>query len=133
MKSKLLLSFFVVVMALAVVALPLRNVLRSPRVHPASIEEERIAADAVLAEKLSGPQYFHAPAGVLQEHDGPWIGQIEAIAQMPHVVAERNLGPEGARAVELLINTLAEPHPSRAVGGMRIHLLRLNLSLDSIK
>jgi hypothetical protein len=36
-------------------------------------------------------------------------------------------------AIGQLIVKLAEPHPYRVVGGRRIHLLRLNLSLDAIK
>lgn len=100
---------------------------------PVSIEEERAAADALLVEKLSGPRYFNAPGDTVPEDGGPWIKVHEARSQMERVIAERKLGPEGARAVELLIETMTEHHPSRVLGGTRINLPRLNLSLDSIK
>lgn len=100
---------------------------------PVSIEEERAAADALLVEKLSGPRYFNAPGDTVPEDGGPWIKVHEARSQMERVIAERKLGPEGARAVELLIETMTEHHPSRVLGGTRINLARLNLSLDSIK
>lgn len=100
---------------------------------PVSIEQERAAADALLVEKLSGPRYFNAPVDTVPEDGGPWIKVHEARSQMARVIAERKLGPEGARAVEQLIETMTEHHPSRVLGGMRINLPRLNLSLDSIK
>lgn len=100
---------------------------------PVSLEEERAAADALLVAKLSGPRYFSAAADAVPEDGGPWIKVHEARSQMPRVIAERKLGPEGVRAVELLIETMTEHHPSRVLGGTRINLPRLNLSLDSIK
>ncbi len=101
--------------------------------EPVSIEEERAAADALLVEKLSGPSYFNAPVDTVPEDGGPWIKVHEARSQMERVITERKLGPEAARAVEQLIETMAEHHPSRVIGGMRINLPRLNLSLNSIK
>lgn len=98
-----------------------------------SLEEERAAADALLVAKLSGPRYFSATADAVPEDGGPWIRVHEARSQMPRVIAERKLDPEGARAVELLIDEMTEHHPSRVLGGTRINLPRLNLSLDSIK
>lgn len=100
---------------------------------PVSIEDERATADALLVTKLSGPRYFNVPADPVPEDGGPWIKAHEARAQMPRVIAERKLGPDGARAVERLIDEMTEHHPSRVLGGTRINLPRLNLSLDSIK
>jgi len=100
--------------------------------HPVSQGEEVAVAERLLAEKLSGPRYFNVPVSATREEGGPWIGVNEARAQVPQVAAERKLGEAGARKIERLIEKLTEPHPSRMVGGERINLPRLNLSLDEM-
>jgi hypothetical protein len=109
------------------------NAPQEPGIHPVSIQDERAVADLILARKLSGPRFFNAPANAKLEEDGLWIREFEARSQLPRVVAARKLGPEGARALEQLIDALTEHHPSRMIGGTRINLLRLNLSLDALK
>jgi K+-transporting ATPase c subunit len=102
-------------------------------IHPVTYEEETAAAEALLAEKLSGPRYFSPQVVVALEDRGRWIEVDDALAQVPRIVAERGLGPVAEHAIGQLIVKLAEPHPYRVVGGRRIQLLRLNLSLDAIK
>lgn len=133
MKSKFPQLVFAAMLILFVVAIACINPWRKQEPVPVSIDAERAAADAVLAEKLSGPRYFNAPADGVPEDGGPWIKVHEARAQIPGIVAERKLGPDGERALDQLVDKLTEHHPSRVLGGTRIHLLRLNLSLDSIK
>ena len=133
MKSKLPHLVLAAMLVLAVVAIACLSPWRKQAPVPVSIDAERVAADAVLAEKLSGPRYFNAPANGIPEDGGPWIKVHEARAQIPGIVAERKLGPDGERELDLLVDKLTEHHPSRVLGGTRINLLRLNLSLDSIK
>jgi potassium-transporting ATPase KdpC subunit len=102
-------------------------------VRPVSTREEIAVAERLLVDKLSGPRYFNAPASGIPEEGGPWIDAKDARSQVERVVAERKLGPEGHRKVEQFIEKLTEPYPSRMVGGERINLLRLNLSLDAIE
>lgn len=102
-------------------------------VSPVSEKEEIAVATALLAEKLSGPRYFNAPVPGTSEEGGPWIDVADAESQLARIAAERKLRPEAIRELEQLIVKLTEPHPSRIVGGKRINLPRLNLSLDSIK
>lgn len=122
--------FFEVVILLA--AIVVMKHLQTERVKVVSPVEETVVAQTLLAEKLSGPRYFNAVAGGTVEEGGPWINVEDAVAQVPQISVERKLGPEAAQKVSLLIDQLAEPHPFRAVGGTRINLLRLNLSLDSL-
>ena len=98
-----------------------------------SAPQERAVAESVLTEKLSGPGYFTVPDTAIREDGGPWIPVSEAIKQIPRVVAARNLDANGNREIEEILTQLAEPHPSRRVGGERIQLSRLNLSLDALK
>ncbi len=102
-------------------------------VSPVSEKEEIAVATALLAEKLSGPRYFNAPVPGISEEGGPWIDVADAESQLARIAAERKLRPEAIRELEQLIVKLTESHPSRIVGGKRINLPRLNLSLDSIK
>jgi K+-transporting ATPase c subunit len=98
------------------------------------VPDEKAAGVALLAEKLDGPGYFHASspkeAGPFDE-GGPWISVEEAEMQVPRVVTERHLSPEKAATIKELISQLAEPHPSRTIGGERVALVRLNLALDA--
>lgn len=82
------------------------------------------AAEVLLARKLSGPGYFKAT--------GKWIEVYEAQRQLPTVVTERKLTLEAVAKAEHFIEELTEEPPSRMVGGQRINLSRLNLSLDSL-
>lgn len=120
-------------MALAVAATVIMLQPRKPVVEPVSATDEAAAAEALLAAKLSGPRYFNPQVDVALEDRGRWIEVFDAVSQVPRIAAERHLGPEAVQAVRQLIVELSEPHPYRMVGGQRINLLRLNLSLDAIK
>ena len=133
MKTKYMRWMVTTAVALAVGGWIWINASQESGICPVSIQDERAVADVVLAGKLTGPRYFNAPANAMREDDGLWIREFEARSQLPRVVAARKLGPEGARALERLIAALTEHHPSRMVGGTRINLLRLNLSLDALK
>jgi potassium-transporting ATPase KdpC subunit len=103
-----------------------------PRVHPVSDLEERDAAELSLAERLSGPRYFHAAADTKPEEGVLWLSAEKALEQVPRIVEQRNLDQHGAAAIRQLIEDLSEPHPYRVVGGARVKLSRLNLSLDEL-
>ena len=126
----LALAMVLVILILAMVIIP---PMRDCQVHPVSAQDEKVAAERLLAQQLSGPRYFNAPAGSLPDDGEIWIDAGEAIKQVPRIVAERKLRPELAKVVMLLVEKLSVPHPYRVVGGDRVNLLRLNLSLDSIK
>ena len=99
-------------------------------IHPVSEQAAIAAAEQLLVQKLSGPRYF-SPS--YWENGEPWIEVDDAWAQVPRVVAERNLGPDAKHAIGQLIDKMSQPHPHRMVGGERINLSRFNLSLDAIK
>lgn len=102
-------------------------------ITPVSEKEEIAVATNLLVQKLSGPRYFNAPVSGISQEGGPWINAADARSQLARIAAGRNLGPEAIHELEQIILKLTEPHPSRIVGGERINLPRLNLSLDSIK
>ena len=96
------------------------------------VPDEKAAAMALLAEKLSGPRYFNAPLGGNQDSDEPWIGVEEVRLQEDSVILERHWGQSQRAELDRLISQLSEPRPARMVGGYRIPLERLNLALDAI-
>ncbi|GAA5119166.1 potassium-transporting ATPase subunit C [Luteolibacter yonseiensis] len=106
--------------------------LKRQDVRVVSPGEEAAIAEALLGERLSGPRYFNPVAGGGVETAGSWISVTDAMAQVSRIAGERKLDSEAVRKLELLIDRMAESHPYRAVGGERIDLPRLNLSLDSI-
>lgn len=101
-------------------------------VHPVTPSEENAAAESALDAKLSGPGYFRVTSAIQQEGGGLWIEVDDAMSQVHRIVVARKLGPDGSRKLEMLIEQTAEPHPYRVVGGKRIDLVRLNLSLDAL-
>ena len=117
-----------------VLAVPVSVKLLQERsgVQAVSLKDERAAAESLLADKLSGPEYFTVPAETRPEDGILWIDVDEALKQVPGIVEQRKLGPGSEQAVLRLIGQLSEPHPYRMVGGKRINLPRLNLSLDSM-
>lgn len=98
-----------------------------------SPREEAAVAETLLGEKLSGPRYFNASFGENFEEGGPWIGVVDAMAQVPRISSERKFSPDVTHKLGMLIERMSEPHPYRSVGGERIDLTRLNLSLDSLE
>lgn len=133
MKSKFLPWIAVAMVAIVTAIMIIAGALRKPGPDPVSVEDARTTADAALAEKFSGPRYFNGSANTMHDEGGTWITVHEAMVQVPRIAAERKLGPEGARQIEQLIGQLGEPHPYRMIGGPRVNLVRLNLSLDAIK
>jgi len=121
------------VAAFTVVVIVVFQAARERPMPVVTVRDERAAAEALLAEKLSGPGYFASTDADVPSDGGPWIDVLVARQQVARVVAERKLGAETARDIKRLIDELAEPRPYRVVGGDRVNLLRLNLSLDSLK
>ncbi len=119
-------------LVITVIGIGLIKYPRDRGVLSVSKREEITAAESLLARKLSGPRYFNVSVAGVSEEGGPWISAADARSQVPKITAERKLGYEGVREIERLIGQITEPHPSRMVGGERLNLLRLNLSLDSI-
>ena len=100
------------------------------------IPNEKEAGVALLAEKLTGPGYFHqvdTASEFSQGEGGPWIAPGSALDQVDRIVRERKFDRVRTEKLKRLIGKLTEPHPSRVVGGERIQLVRLNLALDQLK
>ncbi|MCX6866548.1 MAG: potassium-transporting ATPase subunit C [Verrucomicrobia bacterium] len=133
MKTKFWQWLIGIVVAFAVAAIVCYQYLWDGAIRPVSELTEKAAAVALLAAKLTGPQYFIAPPNTTLEDGELWIDVTDAWPQVPRIAAERKLDPERTRAIGRLIEKLSEPHPYRVVGGERVNLLRLNLSLDAIK
>ncbi len=102
---------------------------KGPR--PVSGEEARETAERLLAREMTGPRYFSAPVTAIQEEGGPWIDVPDAVAQTQGVAAARGLTAGQIEELKKIATRLAEPHPSRVVGGGRINLNQLNLTIDS--
>ncbi len=117
---------------LAVLAWAFVEFEKSQVVQRENARIERIAAESLLAEKLSGPRYFSAPLSGISEEGGPWINVSDVRSQVERVAKERNLTPDKVRDLERLIDQMADLHPSRAIGGARISLNALNLALDRL-
>ena len=122
-----------IVAAFAVAAIVCYQYLWDGTIRPVSESAEKAAAEALLAAKLTGPGYFNASANTTLQNGELWIDVTNAWPQVPRIAAARKLDPEGTREIGRLIEKLSEPHPYRVVGGERVNLLRLNLSLDAIK
>jgi len=132
MKPKAWRWSIVTLVVIAVIAIGLIQYRGDRGVTPVSERDEIIAAEALLGSKLSGPRYFNSPVAGIREEGGPWINVADALSQVSRVAGARKLGPEAVHEIGRLIEQMAEPHPSRMVGGERINLLRLNLSLDAV-
>jgi len=126
----LITAMALVVLVIAVVSTP---TMRDCQARPVSVFDEKVAAERLLARQLSGPRYFNASAGSVPDDGEMWIDPGEALRQVPRIVVERKWEPGQTKVVTQLIEKLSVPHPYRVVGGDRVSLLRLNLSLDSIK
>ncbi len=126
----LITAMALVVLVFAVVFTP---PMRDCQARPVSVFDEKVAAERLLARQLSGPRYFTVPAGYVPDDGELWIDAGEALRQVPRIVAERKWEPGQAKVVTQIVEKLSVPHPYRVVGGDRVSLLRLNLSLDSIK
>jgi len=110
----------------------LGGVLLHQHDHP--VPDEKSAGVALLAKQQAGPGYFHEVKADPTPFDtgGPWIALDEVQRQKERVVRERKMDEAQAKALDQLISQLSETHPSRAVGGERIQLVKLNLALDKL-
>lgn len=97
-----------------------------------SVREVQASARGALREKLTGPEYFTITRPVPMDEEKQWIAPDDARAQVDRIVLSRHLGPRAAEWIHSLVTAASEPHPSRAIGGERISLPRLNLSLDAL-
>lgn len=107
------------------------------------VPDEKAAAAALLAQKLSGPSYFQAPPldaktrRVIEVthpgESGPLLTEAEARTQVARIVRERGFDAGKAARLHGLIDQLAQPSTSRVVGEPVINLLRLNLALDELR
>jgi hypothetical protein len=126
---KRLLSFI----AVAVIATGLALTWKFLHRGAVPVPDEKAAAMALLAQKLTGPEYFDAPVAGIQEEGGPWIDPREIDRQKDRVIAERKFDADQRARLDRLIAELSEPQPARMVGGYRVQLARLNLALDTLR
>ena len=99
------------------------------------LPDEKRAAMELLWEKQSGPGYFHADPGEAapDENGVVWVDANDATAEIDRIARERKFDPAHREKLAELVQEASEPHPSRAVGGYRINLARLNLALDALR
>ena len=100
-----------------------------------AIPDEKAVALGLLAQKFTGPGYFHAGSWTTnapgQIHgEGVFIATADAKTQLSRVARERQLDPKTSNNLDRLIERLSEPPQSRAVGVSEVNVLRLNLALD---
>jgi K+-transporting ATPase c subunit len=100
-----------------------------------TVPNETVEGLKLLSREFSAPGYFHLNPSVTNRpaHDSHLDYYIEAdIArqQINRVLKERNLEIDQAGDLEQLIDRIAEPSKSRAVGSTTVNVLRLNLALD---
>jgi len=100
-----------------------------------SLPDERKVAMELLSEKQTGPEYFHAdPAEAAPDENGVvWVDANDATAEIDRIAGERKFDPAQREKLAKLVQEASEPHPSRAVGGYRVNLARLNLALDALR
>lgn len=95
-------------------------------------DEKRIAM-LLLNEQRSGPGYFLPEPNAEPDEQGIlWTSPSQAMGQIDRILKERRLGEGSRNQIQRLIAKTCEPHPSRAVGGERINLARLNVALDGL-
>lgn len=101
--------------------------------EPEQLPDEKKAAMELLIDEQRGPSYFQAGASVADEQGIIWIDALAARDQVERIVRERK-GDEAMKTrIFKLIDEASEPHPSRAIGGERVNLARLNLALDTAR
>ena len=133
MHSKPIARILAIAATLAAAALAPYQCPQKPPVTPVEVVDEVVATQHFLDDRFSGPRYFGLPAAHSHEAGGPWVEVADAFSQIDRIVAARQLGPGAAAKVRSLVEELAEPNPSRSVGGSRVSLMRLNLLLDAIQ
>jgi len=95
-------------------------------------DEKKVAMER-LVESQSGPRYFQAVEGkaVPDEQGEVWIDVGDAREQVERIVRARKGDEAMKERIYKLIDEAATPHPSRAVGGERASLAKLNVALDA--
>ena len=97
------------------------------------IPDEKKVAMELLGESQTGMGYFHAPVSTAPDTEGILWAEPDVVeGQIDRVVAERKFSEEQRRKLQKLVRDLVEEHPSRAIGGVRINLARLNVALDAL-
>ena len=105
----------------------------------ATLPDEKLAGEALLAQKFTGPGYFQleaSPRGAGTETESEELyltTPYKAGQQVERIVKERHLSPEKEANLRALIDQLTIPPQSRVYGGERVHVLRLNLALDALR
>ncbi len=100
------------------------------RVEP--LPDEKKVAMERLVKSQSGPEYFRAQEAAEDENGEVWLDVVAAREQVERIVRERS--GDGAMKDRILrmIEDASEPHPSRAVGGERVSVAKLNVALDAL-
>lgn len=102
------------------------------RVEP--LPDEKKVAMERLVKSQSGPEYFRAQGSAAAEDENGevWLDVVAAREQVERIVRERS--GDGAMKDRILrmIEDASEPHPSRAVGGERVSVAKLNVALDAL-
>lgn len=99
----------------------------------AKLPDEKKVAMERLVESQTGPKYFRAQEGdsTPDEQGEIWIEVAAAREQVERIVRERKGDEVMKKRIYQLIDEAAQPHPSRAVGGERASLAKLNVALDA--
>jgi K+-transporting ATPase c subunit len=103
-----------------------------------SVPNETAAGLKLLSREFAGPGYFHLDPSVTNQppsesHPDYCITANAAREQIGRVLAERNWTTNRAADLERIVDRLAEAPESRAVGGAKVNVLRLNLALDELQ
>jgi K+-transporting ATPase c subunit len=105
------------------------------RTTTSTVPDETVEGLKLLSREFSAPGYFHLDSSVTnrpahESHPDYYLEVDEARRQINRVLNERNLETNRVGELEGLIDRIAEPSKSRAVGSAKVNVLRLNLALD---
>ena len=101
------------------------------RDNTAPLPDEKKVAMERLVESQAGPGYFRVQDATPDEQGETWIDVAAAREQVERIVRERKGDEAMKERIYKLIDEAAQPHPSRAVGGERASLAKLNIALDA--
>ena len=82
-------------------------------------------------ESQAGPGYFQVQDATPDAQGEVWIDVAVAREQVERIVRERKGNEAMKERINKLIDEASQPHPSRAVGGERASLAKLNIALDA--
>jgi K+-transporting ATPase ATPase C chain len=87
-----------------------------------------------LSREFAGPRYFQKTAGSESpDLPFPFIATPDAHTQIEGILTARALPAVSREPLDKLVDSLAEPSPSRVVGAERVNVLQLNLALDEMR